>query len=536
MMSSRAFESLLKIIALCVLAVNFVFAVKSYTVDSELWSVSVARFFFEPSSYHNAVYNKSLFYFLLDLLYVFPFSNLVHVVVAKTLFAINAVALAYFSFRVFAVLAARRMSAWLALIVMATSPLWLAESFRIRSDLLAMTLTMAALSCALFRSEEGPLRTTISKAVIACMIGSLLATPKSIVWNFPLALFLIGTAYVSEDGYRRRAWREIMQSKPWRKNVMIGATFLGVVAGAALFDPIYSGYASAWRHFTESLKRASALGSAPWMVDWFFMVDSLKAMPLYWVLAGAGMLGTPLLLWRLRRRSEFGLLASLWLFVCCFVAYSPKLYFFIASCWPLLMMPVVFLFDAMLAKSGRMLSRTSASLVGVFLLVPLMSFSYWSWHLFPMHEGGSTYQLIEDLDAFLKRPSVKQAPPKIFDGMGLLPRANTVLAYFSEADRVSNIWGVWRVLEGKPDLILFTSRLATFWPRLRPAVLEPEFKEVQTGLWLRNSNIALMAAAQEAAPITHVDEPAELFSQRLHCLGASAGPKMRWDFSGLGCF
>ncbi len=489
MMDKTKLETkLTAIFSLLAIAAVSIFAMCSYTVDSELWSVVQAKDFGRFDHFEYSVYNKPVFYFFLRLLYFLPLGNLQHVLAAKFLFVCNFWALSYVCFQLFKRVAGDTKIAWLGLLFLSCHPTWMSESFRIRSDLLAMTFSLAALVNFLSYCDSGKRKQLLWMWV--CFALSLLSTPKAIVWDLPILTFVLLSGRL----------------KITRGNLVVSAAvvlFLGFSFAALIRWNEFIGHAYdvAWEHFAESMREYSFASAQYKSLDWLFVLNSVYSTPFLWLLLGLGLLLLP---WTIRQNpcvSSRPILLSYGLLAICFIIYTPKLAFFWGALVPFWTIPAVLL-------CKRIFSDVRISFQKLLLLIPVLIVSnggLWSYRLFKEQNGFSIYNLITDFDTYIGDQSFS-----MFDSMGLLPRGNVFMAYVGPGDVIGSQSGVNRVIAEKPDIIFETARIKAFSPEISYLILESQYIEVQKGIWLKKETFG-----DAPKPITQIENTSFLFAQRL---------------------
>jgi hypothetical protein len=482
----REFQ-ILKLFSIAAIVHMAIFGLFSYTVDSEIWSVNLAQYVGKPEFFQFSVYNKPLFYFLLKLIYFFPLGNLETLIAAKTIFVLNGVVLNCLCFRIFKRLAGSDEIAWVGLFFLVINPTWVTECFRIRADFLALSFSLLALSFALKESFASELRRTVW--ILLCLALSSLCTPKSMIWNLPIFVFLILSEHMK---FEKRHWR-----------LLAGMLFGGVCLVALaywFFLPFQEAVRIAWRHFIEAQAQYSLQNWTSLSMNWILVFNSILAAPVLWSLVLVPLALRPWMQtngWSKRKNFGFDLLPVFLLAL--FLFFSAKTAFLWAALLPILILPSILVLKKAFPKIP----------IQARITITIVSFLIFSYEMVKVdrHQSGiSTYQFIRDLNQFTNARKVR-----IFDSMGLLPRTASIPAYIGFGDSVGNAAASQMMIESPPDIFLNTSRIQVFAPELLQNLQTKDlYIEVQKGLWVKKELLG-----DQVHQVTQVKDLPNLFNQRV---------------------
>ncbi len=442
-----------------------IFGVLSYTVDSEIWSVNLAQYLGHPESQQFSAYNKPVFYFLLKLIYLLPLGDLQTLIAAKVMFTLNGLVLTYLCFKVFERLTESKEIAWAGLFFLMINPTWITECFRIRADLLGMTFSLCGLYWALGKTIAPGFRKTA--LIFLCFLISSFCTPKSIIWNFPILLFLL----VGGD----------LKIEKKRLPVFVG-TLLGLMAILGTVyqtsDAVHQAIAVAWRHFSETWSLSSFESWIDFNMSWILVFNSIMASPVIWTLVL-----TPVFLipwvpkngWSQRKKLGFTLMQAFLLIS--FIFYPAKTLFFWAAMLPLFILPSILVLQKFFGKTEPRARVAVITLAIIF-------FGYQMIEVDQQQNGFSSYQLIGELERFGVGRRIR-----IFDSMGLLPRTAQIPLYVGYGDEVGNAIAVQTLLKNPPDILFNSTRIQNFVPQLLEELKKTgKFEEIQNDLWLKTSS------------------------------------------------
>lgn len=457
----------------------------SYTVDSEIWATTLSQFLGQEGHHYFSLYYRLLFHLPLKVIYFFPLSNYEHLIAAKAVFAVNGLVLCFLTFRLFQRLCLNALVPWLSLLFLMSNPTWLGEFFRIRSDFLAMNFSLAALLVFFNPKRADDFKKFGMILLLLAFAG--LSTPKSVLWNLPLAVFLI---FAGNWNWRSSGFKWIFGGLGISV-VALGLTFY--------FSPfLQDAYALAWNHFSEALQTYGPFDEDNWGLDWLFVWNSVFGSPFHWILILMSFFVAPFLKSSLGRKQKWFLLGSLWLLLVLFAFYSPKHAYLWAALMPLVMIPSVFVVDWIFQRAWEFLKIA-------WLTVLAFVFAFWMVTLAQHHSGEETFRLVKDLEKF-----IAGKPLVIFDSMGLMPREKNIMAYIG----VGESWGVEvaekAFVENPPDIVIETDRIRAFFSHIHNGVLVDNYIEVQEGLWLRKESMKIPEGR-----ITSAEKINSLFNQQL---------------------
>lgn len=239
------------IFSICLIsfAVSFIaLSLLGYWTHSEIYAAHISQnFFLKPENYLYSL--KPIFYLLLFVSFsISEWLSLYPMTIARLLFAINGLLLLLFVF-LFIKNKTDKKNALLASLVLMSSLLFLERGYRVRSDLLLSSLSIASLFLASTLSfSKG--KTLKLIAILILLLSLPLISFKSIYWLFFVSCFLLyefktqNTLFKDLFNYKNNFLKYI---------IAVIATYLALLIGASIFflnDPFFlKAIQNAWNFY-----------------------------------------------------------------------------------------------------------------------------------------------------------------------------------------------------------------------------------------------------------------------------------------------
>lgn len=426
------------------LAIWSYFSFHNWIGDSEFWPVSLSGHW-DKWKTQPALLFKFLFHLSLSWIYLFDLNSVEHLKFAKAFYTLLGASSFFLFFHILKKHISREKSLCVVFIFL-LSHLGFTQIGLIRSDFLSFFL--ALIFFLIVPSKINP-RSWLKWGILSFIFSSLLflITPKSIFFGI-LAFFFI---FFTLQGQAR-----------FRYVLTFGWLFIFIYF---LFSKIL---------FVEEVNRIiestinfvyvsyTSKNSLPFFN--LHLIGFLKNDALLWVLIICGLL--------VQFKNEFlnlqnwtavGLGALLIIFV-----HRPALPFFVGSYWGLLFLSLI---PLMKKIEFKYFVGVLAVTIGIFMF--RFSFVYY----YPNEVQYETIQVLEE--------TIKNIPKgKIFDGLGVAPRAPLSLNYLGPYQRMANYGALKRIKKKRPALIVYTARGKLIEPQFS-WLLQTHYKPVGIGYWLR---------------------------------------------------
>lgn len=443
--------------------------------DSEFWPITVSGELLKESTLDPVVYYKFFFHLLLSWIHLIQgIDSSTHVFIAKVFFStLGTLSFFLYGFWGYKVTGSRHgfIAAFLVLIL---SCLFFSQFHRIRSDLLALMLSLSHLilcrDLILESTKKWP-KAIFLKASLCVLLSVLivLSTPKAIYF---LILNFIYLSFLVSDPRSRLASRPSF----YRVCVAIGLTFATptfVLSLALLFlEHFNSAVQLAFVHFFYSLREVSYF--AP--VSWIFLQRYLHLDFVHLVFCALGICYLAYNWCQKGLSSEAK--GALWcsIFAILFILTYPAKYpFFLASLFPYVMMPAVLFLSAPLVAGHSFKYR-----LGLFMVLSTTWAAYHYRDVIWWSTNQDQLVEIRQLDKFMS----EFENARYFDGLGLLPRQNTVLGYLGPHDGLGTSFATQKALDETPEFILALSRMFYAGPQLE-VYLNENYRPLNDSLWIR---------------------------------------------------
>jgi hypothetical protein len=451
------------ILALCFFGAFAVLSFFGYVSDSEIWSVNLGKNI-STQWYQPWLYSRPLFYLPLGFVTAFSNNALGIFRCAKMLFFLNGAAIVLLTYLIaeqFARMGRRPffLVPVFAVFLLLSSPLFLYQGYRIRSDLVGCSLQLLVLYIA-NKAEDGP----------ACNAGALLlpilATPKSFLHSIGSAIYI-------------RTRTDLRYGTPLLFFSILAIILVYPQAPAFFRGTLFQNESGAFFSLARFYHLKTAATGAP-----TFLLILLFRVPL---------LGFRLWknLFLSQRERDFHLsLAALAVFSFISVVFFPeKTPFFIAS-----NMPVLVIFGSMVIGDLPVVAESVPSLVRQAYL-PISAWFVFGILCSTLAQSGATnfliyfkhdradkqFAAIETLEKYLDG-----YPGAIyFDGVGLIPSKNYVNRFVGPNDPETNKETLRWIAETEPDLIFYVDKLAAHLEPGLSKILERDYFQISQGVFAR---------------------------------------------------
>lgn len=370
------------IIAFLIIILSYL-SLHTHWSDSELWAISLSRTFFDfqnPSNYYKPLFY--LFTFLPTLLFK---SSVLAIDSIRLLFSVVALTQVIILYKIMQFLSPQKNNLSKLVLIFVSLPIFLNQSYQVRSDILASLLVSFVFLLVLQWSQKNQNSKSLGLKIITIafiLIAAILCTPKAI-FHILVALAFLGSA-------------ELKISLPWRKILL--PTMIASL-GLLVFFIIYrNAFSTAWDFFITSYS-GSAHHPSAWSFSAFrYLLQFLINQPHLIILFILLVYQQPRFL-----LSYLVLLLSL-------VFYSDRLPFFIYS-----LLPIPFCFLVYL-KKDRLLYFIS--FFGVILgLVHILFFT-------TKNDNSLQKESLSKIESYLEQ----HQNPTYFDAAGIINSKNKIFA------------------------------------------------------------------------------------------------------------
>lgn len=437
-------EKILWAVFLLILSIWACFSYTNWISDSEFWPVTLSGHWADWKTHPSLVY-KALFHGTLSWIYAFDLDSVGHLKVAKAFYSL----LGVISFLLFYKILRSRLDKTKSIIVTLIfmfSHLGFSQIGLIRSDFLSFLVFEVALLSLLAVSNLEWKKMGLLNLLFAVLI--FLTTPKGAYFVFILAVFSLLRV---DKQYRLR---------------LLNLFLFFVSLGMLLLYGISK--------FTDAF-----LSALRWNLDFrkgtdynFWYTPSplfLKNDLFLIVLISVGWI-TQLV--QLSRKQRFtNDLAWMIIYLCgiiVLVLHKPLLPFFLGSVWGLFFFSIIPILSSI---------RTRYLLFVLIIGIGIFMARFSEYH---HYSNRPQYQAIEEIENLVN--SIPNG--KVFDGLGVAPRAPHIVSYIGPEDQEANISAFVQMITEKPAVVIATHRMALINADVTSFLLN-NYKQIGLGYWIR---------------------------------------------------
>jgi hypothetical protein len=446
----------------------FIFmSLHNFISHSEFWSINSSQGFGSNLGQYTNLYYKSIFYFLLNLIYYFNLDNIQHIIASRIMFGVFA--FLYFTFFLYEILKITK-DYFLAIIFgifILSIQIFFYNIFRVRADLLAslfIIISYKYINDVYFnKAKNQPIKLAL------LLILAFLSTPKSIYLIFAILIYYF---FLNK------------KQNNFKNTPLLLGFFLSItlITSFTLFkfnilneNP----YALAANYYLLSYNDFFAIS------HWSHLLTSFKINFLNYLFI---IIGTLIFFCDKNFRNNYFYRANIALSftsIIALVLYPEKWTYFIAQYIIFISIPFIFI----------LLSLKKASLKFLIILMllgsPLLITNRHSWFR-PNTSQLNAIQFLQNL--------FDQVPNAIyFDSTGLLPKRNSLPGFLGPNDPLSTIYLREYIKKSPPEFIFYTTKIHTFANDLLP-FLYANYTEISNDVWILNNyskQIKLPTPAQE---------------------------------------
>lgn len=472
-------------VLLLLLSALFLFAsFRCFWADSEAWALKISGLQGEARQNFDYWIKPAFHVFLNPMFHLSQSLNVHHMTVGRWFFAVNGLFLVGFASWLLVQQTRAKSVGWLLATLGLSSWLFLEQGYRVRSDLLAMTVFLLHLGLTLKMYETG--QTKLKSVALFYLLGllAIAITPKiAIVY---LAFLPLGWAT-----FRRL---KVQQGQNWFESVGLGILTLTTVW--TLFDN---------RLFVSTVRQIRNLRSSIFDGDGsvgvfaFYRFEHLIRSAFenphiailiiiksIWILRNRT-------LWRqsqLLSYLDLGVLLTLM----GLLIFPDRMPWLIASYLPLVLIFSLHYPPDVVAKINSKLSqRQMLATVGGVLLLLMAIWKVTSLHLY--HNSDEQRLLAVSMDEYQKiYPAVR-----VYDPSGMTRSLNNYHYYLGPGDIQVNYWSAELIKQSQPDIILSGQRLDWVKKLFGSEFLDAYWDPFRTGVYLRGREMPLPNQFQPSA-------------------------------------
>lgn len=440
-----------------------------YWADSEIWGITLARRLGSFEAENVSLFIKLSFYGLLHLLYFIPGSNVDLFNHARLVFCVIGLANVYLTWRLAWALLRDRQIAFLAVILLVGSSVYMNQGFRVRSDIFSLFWHLVIMNW-IVAFSRGPRREHWLPAAAFLLflnLCMLTTTPKAVYFLAAQTAFAFAWSRSLAPERRRLFLR-----------VALPSFFLPVLAAGAFLlvssffstrggsNRIFVGYWAAWVYVRDAF-----LAWDPSNIDSekFFFVRRLaeRNLELVALIATATVAGAIECVLKRGAGVRAALGAYAFVLLAAAATYNDYLPFFLASILPVLCIGAasyIETYGRLLVKISRGNARRYAT-VRVVALLGLAAYSlgkgvfFFQENIF-LNSNLKQRAAIDTMEKYLRQFPGAQ----FYDVIGTMPRTNRIFKFAGPGQEAANQRAMAHIARIKPDLIMYVRKASLLEP------------------------------------------------------------------------
>ena len=440
----------------------FLSGIFQHISDSEFWPISLARLFGPFNENYFSLFYKFFFHAILKIPYFFELSSVQHLIFVRVIFsAIGLLSIVLFFIISRRLFQSRNTPIFLTALLLSCL-FYFSQWSRIRSDLIVLAICLIGIYLNM-RWENKHLRHAVLGVASFLMI---LTTPKAIYWIVILCIFCWpGLIYISIPLFG------------------ISLVFIGT---SLVFDSqrIIEAYSSAIFYFLNTLSVLMSNANILFYELGHFlslhMVQMIISVTGVWIYFSKHK--------NMKHKIVLAFFAALF-----FLIFHPQRFsFFAGALLPFLILPAGYFYESYAkTPSAQRIWWSIAVLIAIqsfFLTSP----QHW-WRF-----NGLELDKIAEIESLMMRVHGAQ----YFDGLGVLPRQNQVMAYLGPQDEDAILGAIELLRVTTPQFVLKNSRSYLMEPKLSMR-LEKEYTEVRRGVFVENKSKDLFKVDLSEKPLSY---------------------------------
>lgn len=462
-------EKFLKSAAIILFIIYGFFAVTAYTADSEFWSIALSKLLFSFDG-HVALLQKLPFYFILNIPYHLFGNSLLVLLAEKSLFYLVSVGVFYLCYKILRFYQIENKMTLLFFVSLFLFESIFSQTFRIRSDNLALLFFLILFYTGLRDSSDG-LRQTIRFFLIGLMM--FLITPKSIYF---LVMFFVYHLSNQKIFFKRMKSVLIIFLLP-----PFICLFLGFILDKFQMPYLKDAYTKAVLYFLNSFHRQSFQSTYLSIDSFNFLIRTVFRSPLHIMFIFTAIF-MGLKFRRKLNKNEVILIPVAILGILFLIFHNQKLPFFINS----LLLPVFLFSFIIFAKCKQYITKPVPATPVMFLLIAmsLVYSIYQISHLIIKQNGLTQISIVSKFQTYFNQ----YPESEIYDGIGILNSGNVLYSFAGPDDSNMKTMTLEMLKERRPDFIIYLPKLYELEPQLS-LMLEYQYIPISKGVWaLANQN------------------------------------------------
>ena len=456
-------EKFLKSAALVLFVIYSIFAVTAYTADSEFWTIALSKLLYSFDG-HIALLQKLPFYFILNIPYHIFADSLLVLMMEKSLFYLVSVGIFYFCYKILLFYKIDNKVIFLFFISLFLFESVFSQTFRIRSDNLALLFFLILFYMGLLDSSD-TLKQTVRFFLLSLLM--FLITPKAIYF---LVLFFLYHVYNQKLLFKRLKSILLFFLLP-----PFICLFVGFILDKFQMPYLKDAYTKAVLYFLNSFNRQSFQSTYLSLDSFNFLLRAVFRSPIHIIFIFASIFAG-LKFRKKLNNNEVILIPIIILGVLFLVFHNQKLPFFINS----LLLPVFLFSFIIFAKCKQCIAQPFPypKIAILFVALTLTYSVYQISHLIIKQNGLTQISTVSKMQSYFSQ----YPESEIYDGIGILNSGNVLHSFAGPDDRNMKMMTLELLKEHRPDFIIYVPKLFELEPQLS-LLLEYQYIPIANGVW-----------------------------------------------------
>lgn len=402
------------------------FSLTTHWADSELWGIGLSKIFYTFN--HASFAYKTMFNFFLNFIYTFNLSDLNTILMARLLFSFVSFFTCILFYKFLILVTNNKKTSFIALVLFTTSTLFLTQSFKVRSDILALFFQFLGLYA--FMKFKDRLNQTRLIILIILHLIMLMCTPKAVYFAVLNLLFILA----------QKNSVNVVFNKSINKFIL----FFGIVGGGYVLYKL--NFLEAYFYFMEKFKIIPERPEYLSYESFYYVVEFFKKNIPFLILLPIS------LLFKAKDRgvNKIAIIIPALASALFLVFHNDKLPFFVFTLLPFPTIAIAVLFAS---------SLLTEKFKKILLLGVCVNSLYWLYDL--SVNGNNSLQILEQkkMLAYLE----KYPGSTYYDGVVVLPKKNTVYEYPEEGkNEISNRLADM-IKSSRLDIIFFSNKMFNYF-------------------------------------------------------------------------
>ncbi len=470
-------RALTTIAVLCAMAMSFV-SLKYYILDSEFWSMTLAKELFNTKTEQISLYYKIPFYFFLNIAHWLSHDNVTVVLFSRALFALVSCAVLYLTYKIARELFKSRLLAIVPVYILFSVSFYFVHSTQVRSDILAcLFLLLTWLQILKIKKQDWR---SLPRQNIFLFFSSLtmfMSTPKAIIL-FGLLVVILASEFATSQGQSKMRVKKICVLVSSPLLLMLIAYLISHFAFAQKFSQAYK---SAYSYFQSNILYGltdTYTLSTFFYDNTLFVIGAILALiygAAHIILLRRSATQNGQLARAKTMKYQFSILTYANAFsVLAIALHSQRTQYYIAIFLPFFAL----LITAVLSHFSRNFKHKYISAL-LFASICVFKMAFVIDYSVRHFSNTEQMQFIRYLEDYLS----EYPQADYYDSIGVLPKKSQIYGYITPNDQMYQFHAE-KIIHNEPDLILYTTRVSLIGEYI-DQFLKEKYIEISKDFWVK---------------------------------------------------